>query len=510
MDKNKKLLIKTGIFFIVFSLIIFLGGCAKKDNKVLKEGTYTETVEGYHGKFEVTTKVDKDGKIVDVIIGDHTETKGIGTVAIDKIPELIVANQSLEVDGVSGASITVASILNSVSSSIEKDGGNLLDFGWKKEAQGQGKDYQLPQINKSKMPVKEEKTSSVIIKDAKGREVEIPLPLSTYAVSTMDVLEYIIPLKGEDAFNMLTGSGQDGGHGLNKYAELYTPVVGNYMEHVGQISDHNAPFDLEMILSMHPEVIIANSAMSAHKYALEIEEVLESAGIKIVLIDVPGKNLETSVTDTMKILGQIFQEEEKAEEVSAFIKEQFDLIASKNLNKKDKIPTVYYEKSGYSQVFGSTATSKSGWGLPIKIAGGNNIADEVLLNTAASGGAGNTLDPEYVLEKDPEFIILSGINDGWLDILKKKEAPSFDILNRNGWKNLNAVTKGNVYEFAHSTSRSIYAFYPTLKMAKIFYPEEFADLDPEAVLEEFFEKYMLLGTDISTWFIEADTVNGNK
>jgi iron complex transport system substrate-binding protein len=212
----------------------------------------------------------------------------------------------------------------------------------------------------------------------------------------------------------------------------------------------------------------------------------------------------------MKILGQIFQEEEKAEEVSAFIKEQFDLIASKNLNKKDKIPTVYYEKSAYSQVFGSTATSKSGWGLPIKIAGGNNIADEVLLNTAASGGAGNTLDPEYVLEKNPDFIILSGINDGWLDILKKKEAPSFDVLNRNGWKNLNAVTKGNVYEFAHSTSRSIYAFYPTLKMAKIFYPEEFTDLDPEAVLEEFFEKYMLLGTDISTWFIEADTVNGNK
>ncbi len=495
------------LLFLSLSLVFVLAGCADKQDKTLKEGTYTETVDGYHGKIEVTTKVDKDGKIVDVIIGDHSETDGVGTVAIEKLPELIIEKQSLDVDGVSGASITMAGILNSVATSIEKAGGDLLDFGWSKENTGLAEDYPLPSIDSNKMPEKAEKTGSVIVVDAKGREVEIPLPLSTYAVSTMDVLEYIIPLKGEDAFNMLVGSGQDGGHGLNKYAELYTPVVGNYMEHVGQISEHNAPFDLEMLLAMHPEVLIANSAMGAHKYALEIEETLESAGIKIILVDVPGKKLETSVTDTMKILGQIFQEEEKANEVSAFIDDQFKLITSKNLSKKEHIPTVYYEKSGYSQVFGSTATSKSGWGLPVKVAGGKNIADEVLLDTAASKGASNTLDPEYVLEKDPEFIILSGVNDGWLDILREKKEPDFDILKRNGWSNLQAVKNGNVYEFAHSTSRSIYGFYPTLKMAKLFYPEEFADLNPEAVLQEFFDRYMLLDTDISTWFTKADTSN---
>ncbi len=209
----------------------------------------------------------------------------------------------------------------------------------------------------------------------------------------------------------------------------------------------------------------------------------------------------------MKILGKIFQEEEKANEASAFIDDQFKLIASKILNKKENIPTVYYEKSGYSQVFDSTATSKSGWGLPVKVAGGKNIADEVLLNIAASGGASNTLDPKYVLEKNPEFVILSGVNDGWLDILREKKEPSFDILNRNRWSNLQAVKNGNVYEFAHSTSRSIYAFYPTLKMAKLFYPEEFTNLDLEAVLQELFDRYMLLDTDIITWFTKVDTSN---
>lgn len=495
------------MFLLALSLILVLNGCGNSKVGVLKEGVYTETVEAYHGNIEITTKIDKEGKITDVLVGENTETEGIGTLAIEKIPNLIIEKQSLDVDGISGASITVNAIINGVAGGIEKAGGNLANFRMTGKAEVEG-DYVLPKIDKTKLPPVAEKTGSVMIKDAKGREIEISLPVSRYAVSTMDVLEYIIPLKGEDAFNLLVGSGQDGGHGLNSYAELYTPVVGNYMEHAGQISDHNSPFDLEMILSMEPEVIITNSAMGAHKYALEVEDILESAGIKIILVDVPGKNLETSVQDTMKILGKVFQEEEKANEVITFIDDQFELIASKNLGKKENQPSVYYEKSGYSEVFGSTSTSKGGWGLPIKVAGGKNIADPVLLSSVAAKGASNTLDPEYVLEQNPDFLIFSGINDGWLSTLKTKKDPSFDILKRNGWSNLDAVKNGQVYEFAHSTSRSIYAFYPTLKMAKLFYPEEFADLDPEVVLDEFFDRFMILDSDISTWFIDADAKNG--
>lgn len=322
----------------------------------------------------------------------------------------------------------------------------------------------------------------------------------------MDVIDYLIPLKGEEAFAMLVGSGQDGGGGLQKYEKIYKPIVGNYMEHVGQISDHNAPFDLEMILAMDPDVIFVNSAMGAHKYALEVEEQLNVAGISIVLIDVPGKELETSAQKTMTILGKALQEEEKAAEVVAFLDSQYELLASKNLVDRPDKPSVYYEKSAYSEVYGSTATSDSGWGLPIKLAGGDNIADELLLEGPAKKGGSNTLDPEYVIKADPDYIILSGINDGWLDSIKKEKTPcDFDVLKRTGWSDLSAVKNENVYEFAHSTSRSIFAFYPTLKMAKIFYPDEFKDLYPEAVLDEFFERFTLVDPSISTWMtVPAD------
>ncbi len=470
---------------------------AKVEAPTSLAGTYQGTVEAYAGDLAVSVELDDQGKILALTVGDHQETEGIGDIPIEKLPPLILDSQSLDVDTISGATVTSQAILDATAKALESAGLDLATYHYiAKVAPTSTLDYT---IDKSTLPTKKEITGSVTIKDAKGREVVLDLPISSYGISTMDVIDYIIPLKGEDAFHMLVGSGQDGGHGFNKYAELYVPLVGNYISHTGQISDHNAPFDLEMILSMQPDVLIINSAMGAHKYALEVEDQLTQAGIPIVLIDVPGKKLETSVQNTMAILGQIFQEEEKAAEVSAFIDAQYETILSKNLAAREDKPTVYYEKSGYSDIFGPTSTSKGGWGLVVDIAGGNNIADPLLLASAAEKGGASTIDPEYVLNADPDHIVVSGINDGWLDCLNESKDVTFDIVNRNGWSNLQAIQNNNLHEFAHSTSRSIFAFYPSLKMAKIFYPEEFADLNPEAQLDEFFDRFMLLDSDISTW-----------
>ena len=148
---------------------------------------------------------------------------------------------------------------------------------------------------------------------------------------------------------------------------------------------------------------------------LEIESQLASVGIPIVLIDVPGKSFTSSVQNTEKLLGQIFQKEERANELIAFIDEQYEIIESKNLKGRSDKPTVYYEKSGYSEIFGSTSTSASGWGAVIDVAGGDNIADPLLLESSAGKGGNNTIDPEYILQADPDFIILSGSGAGWMD-----------------------------------------------------------------------------------------------
>lgn len=469
-------------------------------------GTYKGSATGYHGNINVEVTLDEEGKIISIEVDkNHGETEGIGTIPIERFPEEIVASQSLNIDSVSGATITGDALIAAIAHALVSAGLDPANYDY---IDTQSKAEDIYELDMDSIPAKEPITGSITITDVKGREVTLGLPISTYAISTMDVIDFIIPLLGEDAFHKLVGSGQDGGGGLQGYSKLYTPIVGSYMKHAGQISDHNSPFDLEMILAMNPDVLIVNSAMGAHKYALEIESQLATAGIPIVLIDVPGKSFTTSVQSSIKLLGQIFQQEERANEVIAFIDEQFKIIESKNLANKSDKPTVYYEKSGYSEIFGSTSSSVSGWGAVISVAGGDNIADPLLLESAAGKGGNNTLDPEYILQSDPDFIILSGSGAGWMDNYEGStpKVPKFDILKRTGWDKLKAVKNNNVYEIAHATSRSIFGFYAALKLATVFYPEEFSDIDADRILDEFFNRFMLVDSNVTGWLYRAPGV----
>ena len=350
------------------------------------------------------------------------------------------------------------------------------------------------------LPKKVPHTGSVTVTDATGRKITIDLPISRYALSTMDVIDYIIPVLGGDAFHKLVGAGQSGGKGIQHYSKIYTPVVGHYTEHFGQISEHHAPFDLEMLLAVDPDVLIVNSAMGAHMYALNVEKQLARAGIKIVLIDVPGKSSTSSSQSTLKILGQIFQKEKRAAEVIAFLDAQYAPLASGDFFKRSDKPTVYYEMSRSAAGQGPTQTSASnGWGAIVAAAGGDNIADKVLMGTAAAKGEGNTLDPEYLLREDPQFVILSA--GGWMSNHPDHPAkpPSFDLVRRTGWDKMQAVKNYNIYALAHDLYRSIMGFYACQKLATLFFPDLRGQLNPEAALDAFFKRFMLVDSSITVW-----------
>lgn len=103
---------------------------------------FTETVLGYAGEFEVTTSFGQDGKILDVKVGENKETSGIGSTAIDTIPEKIVENQSISIDAVTGATITSDAIISGVEKALEKAGLNVDDYK-KKSEDLQGEDEEL-------------------------------------------------------------------------------------------------------------------------------------------------------------------------------------------------------------------------------------------------------------------------------------------------------------------------------------------------------------------------------
>ena len=96
------------------------GEAAPAEAGALTDGTYTAEGKGIGGKVPVAVTI-KNGKIAEVTVGDNSETQGIGSKAIEQLPEAIVAANGTEgVDAVSGATVTSKAIFTAVDEALEQ------------------------------------------------------------------------------------------------------------------------------------------------------------------------------------------------------------------------------------------------------------------------------------------------------------------------------------------------------------------------------------------------------
>lgn len=77
----------------------------------------TGEAEGYGGPLKVAVTV-SEGKITEVRVTEHKETEGVGTKAIDTLPDAIVQAGSTQVDVVAGATYTSKAILAAVDNAL--------------------------------------------------------------------------------------------------------------------------------------------------------------------------------------------------------------------------------------------------------------------------------------------------------------------------------------------------------------------------------------------------------
>ncbi|HCL01346.1 MAG TPA: hypothetical protein DHW61_02855 [Lachnoclostridium phytofermentans] len=124
MKKIKKILAIIMCTCLLFSMV----GCSKTENNVglgYTAGTYTGVSKnGKNGPVKVEIKFSKD-KIDSVKVTEHKETKGLTDSAIERIPSEVVENQSLNIDAISGATITCDAILEAVADCVKQANGDV-------------------------------------------------------------------------------------------------------------------------------------------------------------------------------------------------------------------------------------------------------------------------------------------------------------------------------------------------------------------------------------------------
>lgn len=91
---------------------------AEIDLSTVADGTYTGTAGGFQPDLTVEVAV-SGGKITEITVVSHNETDGICDNAIKNMPGKIIEAQSLEVDAVSGATMTSQGIISAVFNALQ-------------------------------------------------------------------------------------------------------------------------------------------------------------------------------------------------------------------------------------------------------------------------------------------------------------------------------------------------------------------------------------------------------
>lgn len=309
-----------------------------------------------------------------------------------------------------------------------------------------------------------------MITDGSGREVEIPETVERAVCVGVGALRYSCYMEAADRIvgveDYETKPGMD---------RLYQYVNFERFQELPVIGANGEPY-AEEIIAADPQVIVLSAYASA-----DPEELSRQTGIPVV--EVPGSDttLDDKAYETIRILGELYGKEDRAEELTAYLKGiEADLSARTETIPSEEKPSVYIGGVSFQGTHGFEGT-EAHYG-PFELIGANNLAD-----TVGQEGAFD-VDPEQVLVWDPDLIFL---DYNGMDLIREDVSKNPEF-----YSALTAVQEGKVYSqisFRSYASNLETALADAYYAAWVMFPEEFSDVDYEEKTGEIFE--MLLGSD---------------
>ena len=111
---------KQSIIGLAITALIVVAGCQVTHQIVKSQGT----AQGKHGEVQVETTF-KDGHIVAIDVLKQKENKVLAGAVFRDVKQAIIDNNSVDVDGITGATVTSNALKEAVSKSIEAAGVTL-------------------------------------------------------------------------------------------------------------------------------------------------------------------------------------------------------------------------------------------------------------------------------------------------------------------------------------------------------------------------------------------------
>jgi iron complex transport system substrate-binding protein len=247
---------------------------------------------------------------------------------------------------------------------------------------------------------------------------------------------------------------------------------------VGEGGPTAAP-DTEKLVSLGPDVIF-----TLYNWEIaDVNDLQEKTGIPVVALSYgPAEVFDEESYQSLRLIGQVTGREERAEELINYSESlKADLAArTENIPNEDK-PTVYIGAVCYYATKGIQSTAAN-YTL-FKAVNARNIIDEDSANSGITGFS--FIDKEYLLELDPDIIILDSAGLGLVQADYEK-FPEY-------YKGLSAFKNGNVYmqlPYNNYYTNIETALADAYYIGKVLYPDEFSDVDVGEKYDEISTEFL--------------------
>lgn len=302
-----------------------------------------------------------------------------------------------------------------------------------------------------------------LITDGAWRQVEVPETVESVVCVGVGALRYTCYMGASDRV-----VGVEDYETKPDLTRLYSHVNGEKFKDLPVIGTNGSP-NAEEIIAVGPQVIVMSEYASA-----DADELAARTGIPVVVVPGSDTTLDEKAYETLRVLGELFGLEERAEELTVYLDGvKADLAGRTASVPQDQRPSVYVAGVSFKGVHGFEGT-EAHYG-PFELLNVNNLAD-----TTGQAGAFD-IDPEQVLAWDPDIIFL---DFNGMDLINEDYAKNPDFYNA-----LSAVKNGKVYSqisFRSYASNLDTALADAYYAGSVIYPEQFADVDPVEKAGEIF------------------------
>ena len=337
--------------------------------------------------------------------------------------------------------------------------------------------------------------AAVTVTDLLGRKVKVHIPVRRVILGEGRQLYLVAALDTQNPIERIVGWRKDliqsdpdtYGAYLRKFPDIARiPTFGGF---------EDGTFDIEQAISQQPDVIVLNiEAQHATEDARYIEK-LDALGIPVVYVDFRNNPMQNT-EPTMRLFGQLFGKEDRAEAFIDFRNQQIRRVTDVIEAKHPARPTVFIERIGGYTDDCCLSFGNENFGLFVDMAGGNNIAKNIIANTFGQ------LNPEQVIVANPDQVVVTSANwqafapgGRWVGV-----GPGADLTQarhklawytqRPAYAGIKAQNNQAFHAIWHQFYNSPYQFVAIQQLAKWFHPALFADLDPDAAFRELHERFL--------------------